>query len=78
MVSVDATFLSLWLHPDAKPPTDPATGEPTVRVRDRIDKLLEDLDTERERVIVPTPALCEFLVLAGKDGPQYLSDLGNE
>jgi hypothetical protein len=49
-----------------------------VRVRDRIDKLLEDLDTERERVIVPTPALCEFLVLAGKDGPQYLSDLGNE
>jgi hypothetical protein len=77
MVSVDATFLSLMLHPDAKPPNDPATGQPTNRVRDRIEKLLEDLDTARERVIVPTPALCEFLVLAGEDAPQYLSELGN-
>jgi hypothetical protein len=36
---------------------------------------LEDLDADSERIIVPTPALCEFLVLAGKDGPEYLDKI---
>jgi len=77
MVCVDATFLGLMLHPTARPPHDPVTNKPTERVKDRIEKLLEDLDAARERVIVPTPALCEFLVLAKGDGPQYLSEIGN-
>ena len=29
-------------------------------------------------MVVPTPALAEFLVLAGNDGPQYLSELMNQ
>lgn len=37
--------------------------------------MLEDLDSEGERIIVPTPALCEFLVLAGPEGPAYLDKL---
>lgn len=56
-------------------PKDPATGKAVDRVGDRIEKLIEDLDAEDERIIIPTPALCEFLVLAGKDGPAYLDKI---
>lgn len=75
MVAVDAGFLSLMLHPSAKPPNDPSTGKPTERAAERVEQLFEDLDAARERILIPTPALCEFLVLAGKDGPQYLNDI---
>jgi hypothetical protein len=72
MVGIDETTLSLILHPAARPPKDPTTHKLVERVEDRIEKLLEDLDADSERIILPTPALCEFLVLAGKDGPEYL------
>lgn len=72
MVGVDSTFLSLMLHPKARPPQDPTTKKPVDRVEDRIEKLLEDLDAEGERIILPTPALCEFLLLAGREAPEYL------
>jgi len=75
MVAVDETTLSLMLHPKARPPKDPTTDKPVERVEDRIEKLLEDLDADGERIILPTPALCEFLVLAGKDGPAYLDKI---
>jgi predicted nucleic acid-binding protein len=75
MVGVDETMLSLMLHPAARPPKDPATGKLVERVPDRIEKLLEDLDADNERIIIPAPALCEFLVLAGKDGPAYLDKI---
>jgi predicted nucleic acid-binding protein len=60
------------LYPRAKPPRDPATKKPVERIEDRIEKLLEDLDSESERIILPTPVLSEFLILAGRDGPGYL------
>jgi predicted nucleic acid-binding protein len=75
MVAIDNTFLSLMLHPRAKPPKDPATGKPVERIADRIEKLQEDLDSESERIILPTPVLSEFLIMAGKDGPGYLEKL---
>ncbi|HLM81857.1 MAG TPA: hypothetical protein VK302_14725 [Terriglobales bacterium] len=75
MVAIDNTFLSLMLHPRAKPPKDPATGKPVERIGDRIEKLQEDLDSESERIILPTPVLSEFLILAGRDGPGYLEKL---
>jgi len=75
MVAIDNTFLSLMLYPRAKPPLDPATKKPLERVDDRIEKLIEDLDSESERIILPTPVLSEFLVLVGKDAPAYLDKL---
>jgi predicted nucleic acid-binding protein len=75
MVAIDNTFLSLMLHLRAKPPKDPATGKPVERIGDRIEKLQEDLDSESERIILPTPVLSEFLILAGRDGPGYLEKL---
>lgn len=78
MVVIDNTFLSLMLHPKARPPRDPSTQKPVERIADRIEKLVEDLDGESERMIVPTPVLSEFLVLAGDDAPEYLNRLGEK
>jgi predicted nucleic acid-binding protein len=75
MVAADATTLSLMLHPHARPPKDPATGKLVERVADRMEKLLQDLDADSERIIIPTPALCEFLILAGADGPAYVDKM---
>ncbi len=66
------------LHPKARPPRDPSTQKPVERIEDRIEKLTEDLDSESERIIVPTPVLSEFLVLAGNDAPEYLNRLGEK
>lgn len=75
MVVIDNTFLSLMLYPKARPPKDPSTQKPVERIEDRIEKLLEDLDNEVERMILPTPVLSEFLILAGKDAAVYLEKL---
>lgn len=75
MVAIDNTALALLLHPKAKPPNDPATKLPLKKARERIEQLITDLDADGERVIIPTPVLSEFLILAGKEGPQYLEKL---
>jgi predicted nucleic acid-binding protein len=75
MVSIDSGFLGLFLHPEAKAPDDPNTTKPTEKARERVEQLIDDLDSQRERIIIPAPVIAEFLVLAGKDGPQYLSEI---
>jgi hypothetical protein len=75
MVSMDTGYLGLLLHPGAKPPLDPATQKPLIRAQDRIEKLVNDLNASNERIVIATPVLCEFLVLAENDGPQYLSEI---
>lgn len=77
MVGADSTLLSLMLYPKARPPLDPATGKPVDRMEDRIEKLLEDLDSESERIIIPTPSLSEFLILAGRDASAYLEKISD-
>jgi hypothetical protein len=76
MVEIDACFLGLILHPKARPPVDPVTKKPIPKLAQRVEKLEEDWDVSRERIVIPTPALAEFLVLADADGPAYLSELG--
>jgi predicted nucleic acid-binding protein len=75
---MDAGFLGLLLHPSAKPPNDPATRKPVARTKDRIEQLVEDLNLASDRVVIPTPALAEFLVLCANDAAQYLSELHNQ
>lgn len=76
MLAVDNTFLTLMLHPSAKPPLDPSTGRPVDRLEERIELLIDTLSEDRETLIIPTPVLSEFLILAGKDGPKYLTLIG--
>ena len=78
MVVFDNTFLTLALHPSANPPLDPSTNLPVGQLEERIELLLDSLEEEHETIIIPTPVLTEFLILAGKDGPKYLALLDNK
>ena len=75
MVAIDNTTLALLLHPKAKPPNDPQTKRPLDKCKERIEQLMLDLDADNERVVIPTPVLSEFLILAGKEGPEYLEKI---
>jgi predicted nucleic acid-binding protein len=77
MVAVDNTFLSLLLHSKAKPPLDPSTKKPITRLEDRLDLLIEDLELANDEIIIPTPVLSEFLILADKDGPKYVTEISS-
>lgn len=61
------------LHPSGRPPIDPTTRLPVSNLDERVELLIETIDKEREQIIIPTPVLSEFLILAGNDGPKYLS-----
>src|SRR5579863_485673 len=75
MVAIDSNFLSLLLHPKARAPIDPGTKNPIHRLSDRIEKLIEDWENDQERIIIPTPVLSEFLVLAGSEASAYLDEI---
>lgn len=65
MVVFDTSILLLVLDPHAKqPPVDPATQLPVERAAERIEYLIDRLDADREKIVVPTPALSELLVYA--------------
>jgi hypothetical protein len=74
MVLFDNTCLSLLLHPDAKPPLG-ADGNAVSRCRDRIEHLIEILDRNRTKILIPTPVLTEFLVLAGPQASKYINEI---
>lgn len=75
MIVFDASILLLLLEPDARPPIDPRTGLPVEHCRERLDYLITTFERQRQKVLVPTPALSEILVRAGSAGPAYLDIL---
>lgn len=77
MAVFDSTTLLYLLDPSAKPPTDPSTGQPVARAKERMDLLLTALKEREEAVLIPTPVLCEVLVGAGGAGPEYLNILSD-
>lgn len=77
MVLFDNTFLCLLLHPSAKPPLDPKTRRPVENAKERIEYLVQSLEKDRQKIVIPTPVLAEFLVLAAEAGPQYLAELNH-
>ena len=75
MVVFDSSVLLLVLDPKAKPPVDSATGESVARAPERIDRLIEELSAAKEKIIIPTPVLCEVLVRADAAMSEYLDAL---
>ncbi len=73
----DATALLHLLDPAAGAPIDPATNEPLIDAKARIDFLIVTLEAQGETIIIPTPALSEVLVHAGGAGSRYLEILNN-
>jgi hypothetical protein len=74
-VAFDSSILLPLLFPGVPVPIDPSTSKPIEHCRERIDQLIRDLERSHTKVIIPTPALSEILVRAGKSGPDYLEQL---
>lgn len=74
MALFDNTFLCLLFHPNARPPND-SNNNPVARCRDRIDYLVEQLEERGTKIIIPTPALAELLVIAGPNYVKYLNEI---
>lgn len=66
MVVFDTSVLTLAFDQDARAPIDPATGLPLTRCKERIDYLLQTMSAAKQRVLIPTPVLAEYLVRGGK------------
>lgn len=75
MIAIDSTFFPYLLKHKTRVPVDPSTGNLVEHLEERIDLLLETLQEDGETIIIPAPALSEFLVLAKDDGPKYLEAL---
>jgi len=75
MVVFDAALALFLFSNHVGAPIDQATGKPVDRPKDRVDFLLETLQSAKTKIIIPTPALAEILVRAGKAGPAYLAKL---
>ena len=70
-VAFDSVILGAYIHPQAAYP------KAVDRVPERLEHLVESLVAARATIIIPAPALSEFLVLAGTDAPLYLTELTN-
>lgn len=74
MVAFDNTVLSLLIFPDADQ-RQGKDGQTVDYARERVIGLVQSLEDERERVVVPSPALAELLVTEGADVQDILSTL---
>ena len=73
MVVFDTETLLYILDPTLRPPSDPNTDQPVTYVKERIDALVDELQSSREKIIIPTPVIAELVVLAGAaGGSEYL------
>lgn len=73
----DADILLMLFMPEVPPPADPKTQKPVDRAKERIEHLIATLDKERKKIIIPTPALSEFLARAGRAAPKILEQLND-
>lgn len=75
MVVFDSVILALLVDPQAEVPEDAIKGAPVLRVRERLDLLLSEIEDVHDRVLIPTPVLFELLALAGAAAPNYFETL---
>lgn len=78
IVAFDADVLSLTLNPALDATTDPTSGKPVLKVAERLEYLIAELEKTKTRVIIPAPALSELLVIADESGPDYLAEIDKQ
>ena len=74
MALFDNTHLCLLFHPTARPPLD-ANKKPVTRCQERIDFLVTRIEEAHKKIVIPTPALAELIVIAGPNYVQYLNEI---
>lgn len=75
MIVFDATMMLLLMRPNVNAPIDKNTGLPVTNVEARINALIQSLEKEKTKIIVPTPALSELLVHAGNSIPSVINTI---
>jgi predicted nucleic acid-binding protein len=76
IVAFDASVLVYVVTGNARAPIDPATGRTVSQCKERVEHLIENLQREEAKIIVPTPSLAEVLVGAEEAGPEFLHIIG--
>ncbi|MTD99843.1 hypothetical protein GIY56_06060 [Paracoccus sp. YIM 132242] len=76
IVALDASVLVFLFEKDAKAPINPETGKPLERCYDRVNHLIAELAASSAKIVIPTPALAEVLVMAGEAAPEWLNTIG--
>jgi predicted nucleic acid-binding protein len=66
-VAFDASFLVFTVNP--------RSNSSVARAPERVDGLIERLTEKKDKIIVPTPALAEILVVLGQGGPKYIEKM---
>lgn len=77
MIVFDTSFLALAFDKDAAIPLDPSTNLPVTKCKERIDHLIMELNKAKQRVLIPTPVLAEYLVNGGLDKDIRLQEFTN-
>ncbi|WP_322107190.1 hypothetical protein [Paraburkholderia sp. J41] len=77
MVVFDTSFLALAFDSGYKAPLDPATGQPLTQCVERINGLIAHLNSSKQRILIPTPVLAEYLVEGGPDKDKRLQIFAN-
>lgn len=77
MVLFDTSFLCLSYDNQWNPPLDPGTGLELEKTKERIDYLIALLSKTKQRVLIPTPVLAEYLVRGGEDRSKRLENFTN-
>lgn len=75
MVSFDSSALSILLFKSSRIPFDFRTKTPISNARERMNHLVRELSQKGDKILIPDPALSEFLitaVLAGASIQDYL------
>ncbi|WP_316187907.1 MULTISPECIES: type II toxin-antitoxin system VapC family toxin [unclassified Bradyrhizobium] len=63
-VVFDASVLIYIIDPNAPAPIDTATGQSVPQCKERVEHLINELQKDGAKIIIPTPALGEVLVRA--------------
>lgn len=74
MIALDTSFVVLLLQPGVAVPVD-AQGQPVSQAKERIEHYFAGLSKAGVRILVPTPALSEFLVGVRKNHDKYVESL---
>src|SRR5450830_1198057 len=74
MVLFDTSVLAIAFDDTAKVPNDPETGKQLTKCKERIEFLLNGLSKAKQRVLIPTPVLAEYLVMGGLDKDKRLQE----
>jgi predicted nucleic acid-binding protein len=72
MVALDATVFSIAIFDNAGVPNDYRTGKPIPYARERVERLIEDLERDGESVLIPAPALAEALTSVAEHAERYV------